>query len=142
MNSLVKTLETSLIEPLFGENKKEEGTSAQAENPQRNPLAAGPPRYPQGQPYHPYNDPYHHDPFGVGGADLDPFGRGRGGMIMDPFHGGRGGPMGGGGVPRPRFDPPGPLGPMGPRGPRGGPNFGDEMPPPGFNPGGFGGMFM
>jgi len=85
----------------------------------------------------------------IGGQDLDPFGGfGGGGMMMDPQRIGRPNPPGMG----PRFDPvypgmpnpgmgqhPDPFGPRGPRGGRGGPsrgggrNYGDEMPPPGYD---------
>ena len=91
-----------------------------------------------------------HNPLGVGGADLDPFGNPMGGgMLMDPRNMGR--PRAPGGALGPRFDPVypgmpnpglGPMGPLGPMRPRGGPrfggggggrNFGDEMPPPGYD---------
>jgi hypothetical protein len=72
------------------------------------------------------------DPFsGVGSSDLNPFGRiGSGGMLADPFQ-----PRGGG-FPGPRFDPPGPGFPRGGRGGQGfggRRNFGDDLPPPGFD---------
>ena len=88
-----------------------------------------------------------HNPLAVGGADLDPFGNPMGGgMLMDPRGMNRPrapNPLG------PRFDPVypgmpnpglGPSGPMGPYGPRfgggrpgGNRNYGDEMPPPGYD---------
>ena len=89
------------------------------------------------QARNPHIDPAN-NPLAVGGADLDPFGNPMGGgMLMDPR--GLNRPR----VPGPRFDPvypgmPNPgLGPSGPRmgGPRfgGGRNWGDEMPPPGYD---------
>ena len=96
-----------------------------------------------------------HDPLRIGGSDLDPLGRmGGGGMMMDPRNmpGMRGGGSGRGigpnfdpvfpGMPNPYGGPSAPMGPgFGPRG--GGPsarggrgggrNFGDELPPPGYD---------
>ena len=134
-------IDKELLEPLLKEEEK-----AKKESPHLDPgdpLRVGPPRQPGQFPHHP--DPFDNDPFGYGGSDLDPFGRGGGGgMIFDP-PGLRGGRGGGGGFPGPRFDPvyphmsnPG-LGGMpgrgrgGPRFPGGNRNFGDDMPPPGFN---------
>ena len=88
----------------------------------------------------------------IGGSDLNPFGSIEGGgMMMDPQRIGRPGPRPGLGI-GPRFDPvypgmpnpgmgqhPDAFGPLGPRGGRGGPprgggrNYGDEMPPPGYD---------
>ncbi|XP_072307849.1 proteasome inhibitor PI31 subunit [Eucyclogobius newberryi] len=79
-------------------------------------------------------------PFGVGGADLDPFGsRGGGGMILDPLRSGypRSGFDPSSGIPDilpPGAVPPGarfdPFGPIGRHRPRPDP---DHMPPPGYD---------
>ena len=96
-----------------------------------------------------------HDPLRIGGSDLDPLGRmGGGGMMMDPRNmpGMRGGGSGRGigpnfdpvfpGMPNPYGGPSAPMGPgFGPRGSGpsarggrgGGRNFGDELPPPGYD---------
>lgn len=136
-------IDKELLEPLLKEEEKGKKESPPVDP--GDPLRVGPSRQPgSGQfPQHP--DPFANDPFGYGSPDLDPFGRGGGGgMIFDP-PGLRGGRGGGGGFPGPRFDPvhphmPNPgLGPMpgrgrgGPRFPGGNRNFGDAMPPPGFN---------
>jgi len=101
-----------------------------------NPLRAEP-RRPRADAGPPSWDPTQEPPW-VGGADLDPLGRGLGGgMLMDPFNPGR--PM------DPRWDPVGPRNPLGGPGPqfpggrggggRGGRgrNFGDAMRPPGWD---------
>jgi len=139
----------ALLKDFFPEPKP-----AAIENPER---ARQPPIQPPGGPRQggvprsPFGE--NPDPLRIGGRDLDPFGNPMGGgMIMEPP--GRGGRHGGPGA-GPRFDPvfpgmPSPgLGPHpgpgrgGPRGPgRGGPsggpfgggrNFGDELPPPGYD---------
>jgi len=136
-------IDKELLEPLLKEGPKAKKDSPPVDP--GDPLRVGPPRRPGQFPHHPH-DPFANDPFGYGGSDLDPFGRGGGGgMIFDP-PGLRGGRGGSGGFPGPRFDPvyphmPNPgLGPMpgrggrgGPRFPGGGRNFGDDLPPPGFH---------
>jgi hypothetical protein len=123
--------DTVLKHILPKEEKKEEKKSALLVT-ETQPRQLPPQHQPSQQP-NPLRDPFS----GVGSSDLDPFGRiGSGGMLMDPFH-----PQGGrGGFPGPRFDPPGPgflpgRGRGGGQGPQfpGRRNFGDEMPPPGFD---------
>jgi hypothetical protein len=134
-------IDKELLDPLIKEVKKKEAASSNVAPD--DPLRVGPPRRPNPA----FQDPsFGADPFGYGGADLDPLGgrMGGGGMVFDPpgLRGGRGGGM----FPGPRFDPvhphmPNPMapgrgrggGPRGPGMPPGGRYYGDEMPPPGFN---------
>jgi hypothetical protein len=117
-----------------------DGSSEQAKrarNPE-DPIVEPPSQYGgpmRGLPQQPYFDPLR-----VGGSDLDPLGRiGGGGMMVDPQGIGRGGrgfepqfdpvfP----GMPNPGLGGIGMIPPRG-RGGRGGRNYGDEMPPPGFD---------
>jgi len=143
-SELADKLDKELLDPLLKEEEKAKKESRPVDP--SDPLRIGPPRTPGQFPQHP--DPFNPlDPFGYGGSDLYPFGRGGGGGMIFVPPGLRGG-RGGGGPRGPRFDPPTPdmpnpgLGPMplsgrggrgGPRFPGGNPNFGDAMPPPGFN---------
>ncbi|CAN0181909.1 proteasome inhibitor PI31 subunit [Lampetra fluviatilis] len=126
-----------LVEPLGGREQRPQQAKAsgsQQEGSRIDPLRDyGPPKnLPHGfrPPKQPdWSDPV--NPFSVGGADLDPFGRGQGGMLMDPRHRG----------PRPRFPGQLPLGsvppgarfdPIGPYGTHGGPDP-DHLPPPNYD---------
>ena len=125
-------IEDSILKHILPkEEKKEEKNSSTLLVTETRPP---PPQHQPPQHPNPLRDPSFS---GVGSSDLDPFGRiGSGGMLMDPFQ-----PRGGmGGFPGPRFDPPGPgflpgRGRGGAQGPRGSGrhNFGDDLPPPGFD---------
>jgi len=139
IDALSNEIDDKFLKPLLPKEEKPRSTLLVSQHR---------PTPPQPQPHQPPNPPPHgigpvfprDDPFvGIGSSDLDPFGRiGSGGMLADPFQ-----PRGGGGLAGPRFDPPGPgflpgggrgRGQGGQRGQGGGRrNFGDDLPPPGYD---------